>query len=390
MLKACITAGLAALVTCAPLSVSAQTVEIAWIKRLLTAPPTLSNLEPVPEDLGRAGAEVALAENATTGRFLGQDWTLSQAEIPPGADFAGAVAAALARTPYVILDAPAADVTAAADLPQAAGALLFNSSAPDTALRGVDCRANLLHTLPSRAMLADALMQFLVMRRWTDLVMIEGTLPGDTAWAEALLASAHKFGLEIRARKPWAFDADMRRNASDEVPLFTQDFGDYDLLLVADEINDFARYLPYNTWHPRPVAGSEGLVPAAWSPAVEQWGAAQLQSRFTDATGRAMAPRDYAAWAAVRTLGEAVTRTSSADPATLRDYILGPEFELAGFQGRPLTFRDWDGQLRQPVPLTTRGALVASAPLDGFLHRTNELDSLGTDRPESACSAFGT
>ena len=390
MLKACITAGLAALVTCAPLSVSAQTVEIAWVKRLLPAPPTLSNLDPVPEDLGRAGAEVALAENATTGRFLGQDWTLSQAEIPPGADFAGAVAEALARTPYVILDAPAADVTAAADLPQAAGALLFNSSAPDTALRGADCRANLLHTLPSRAMLADALMQFLVMRRWTDLVMIEGTLPGDAAWAEALLASAHKFGLEIRARKPWAFDADMRRNASDEVPLFTQDFGDYDLLLVADEINDFARYLPYNTWHPRPVAGSEGLVPAAWSPAVEQWGAAQLQSRFTDATGRAMAPRDYAAWAAVRTLGEAVTRTASADPATLRDYILGPEFELAGFQGRPLTFRDWDGQLRQPVPLTTRGALVASAPLDGFLHRTNELDSLGTDRPESACSAFGT
>ena len=30
-------------------------------------------------------------------------------------------------------------------------------------------------------------------------------------------------------------------------------------------------------------------------------------------------------------------------------------------------------------------AVIASAPLDGFLHQTNTLDTLGRDQPESAC-----
>ena len=65
------------------------------------------------------------------------------------------------------------------------------------------------------------------------------------------------------------------------------------------------------------------------------------------------------------------------------------EFELAGFKGRPLTFRAWNGQLRQPIPLVHPRALAAQAPLEGFLHHRNELDSLGLDQPESACAAFG-
>ncbi|MEL6295159.1 MAG: branched-chain amino acid ABC transporter substrate-binding protein, partial [Pseudomonadota bacterium] len=179
-----------------------------------------------------------------------------------------------------------------------------------------------------------------------------------------------------------------RRNAAQEVPLFTQDFGDYDALIVADEVEDFGRYILYNTWEARPVVGSEGLGAHTWAPVVEQWGAAQLQSRFEKAHGRTMESQDYAAWAAVRTLGEAVTRTDTGDAETLRDYILSDAFELAGFKGRPLTYRDWNGQLRQPIPIVHPRALVALAPLDGFLHQTNELDSLGLDRPESQCAAF--
>lgn len=101
-----------------------------------------------------------------------------------------------------------------------------------------------------------------------------------------------------------------------------------------------------------------------------------------------MRSRDYAAWAAVRVIGEAVTRTKSADAATLRTYVLGPDFELAGFKGRPMTFRPWNGQLRHPIPLVTDRAVVAMAPLEGFLHRVNELDTLGLDEPESECTAF--
>ena len=66
------------------------------------------------------------------------------------------------------------------------------------------------------------------------------------------------------------------------------------------------------------------------------------------------------------------------------------EFELAGFKGRKLTFRTWNGQLRQPIPLVTPRAVVALAPLEGFLHQSNELDTLGCRQAfETKCTAFG-
>jgi len=296
--------------------------------------------------------------------------------------------ALLSQSRLLLIDASAETLTEIADLPEAREALLFNVGAPDVALRGTDCRANLLHSLPSLAMRSDALAQFLQRKRWREIVMIAGTHPKDAAFATALERSLEKFGLALAARKNWVFDADMRRNAAREVPLFTQDFGKYDVLLVADETGDFGRYLLYNTWLPRPVAGSEGLRPVAWAPVVEQWGAAQLQGRFEDLAGRPMRSADYAAWAAIRAIGEAVTRTGTADPARLRDYMLSDAFELGGFKGRPLTFRAWNGQLRQPIPLVHPRALAANAPLEGFLHQRTELDTLGLDAPESGCTAF--
>ena len=363
-------------------------VEMAYLHVAQPRPPVLSNLETTAATLGEDGAQLALDDNATTGRFLGHGYRLEVVEVAEGEDPLAAATAALGRARILILDAPAETLLAIADLPAAQGALLFNVASPDVALRDADCRANLFHTLPSRAMLADALMQFARAKRWTRLALVTGPQPGDAAFAAALKASATKFGMKIRAEATWAYDADMRRNAADEVPVFTQALGEYDLLLVADEIHDFGRYIPYNTWIPRPVAGSEGLVPTAWSAAVEQSGAAQLQSRFQALSGRTMEPEDYAAWAAVRSVGEAVTRTGTADPAALRAYILSPAFELAGFKGRPLSYRPWNGPLRQPIPLVTPRAVAEQAPLEGYLHQSNELDTLGLDAPESRCEAF--
>ncbi|MHA6326307.1 ABC transporter substrate-binding protein [Roseivivax sp. CAU 1753] len=363
-------------------------LEIHYLRQIVPTPPTLSNLDPEPRDLGLAGAQLGLADNATTGRFLGQNWALAVTEVPDGGDWDAAVAAALAGNGLVIVDAPAAQLLRAASAAPAQDALLFNVAAQDSDLRAGSCRANVLHTLPSYAMRTDALAQMLLTKRWTRIALVAGQTPEDQAYAAALEASLAKFGMSLSARTDWTYDADMRRSASAEVPLLTQPLGDHDVLLVADERHDFGRYILYNTWLPRPVAGSEGMTAEGWAPVVEQWGAAQLQSRFADSAGRAMASRDYAAWAAMRSLGEAVTRTSSRDPATLRAYLLGDDFELAGFLGRPLTFRPWNGQMRQPIPIVHPRALVAQAPLDGFLHQINELDTLGRDRGEAGCTAF--
>ncbi|WP_299210066.1 ABC transporter substrate-binding protein [uncultured Tateyamaria sp.] len=365
-----------------------MTLNIGYLRVEQPAPPTLSNLDPIPENNGLAGAQTGLADNLTTGKFLGQKYELTVTEVLEDQDPLAAARDLLSASPYLVIDAGPEDIIAIADLAEAEGAVLFNTSAGDLALRDVECRGNLLHTLASDAMRTDALAQVLVKKRWDDLVMITGTHASDLSYAEAVRRSLTKFGLDLNGEKEWAFDADMRRNASQEVPLFTQDLGDYDALIIADEVHDFGRYVLYNTWQARPVVGSEGLTAVGWSPVIEQWGAAQLQSRFEDEHAREMTAQDYAAWAAVRTLGEAMTRTNASDPETLRGYIMSDQFELAGFKGRPLTYRDWNGQLRQPIAIVHPRALVAQAPLEGFLHQTNELDSLGLDRPESKCEAF--
>jgi ABC transporter substrate binding protein (PQQ-dependent alcohol dehydrogenase system) len=130
------------------------------------------------------------------------------------------------------------------------------------------------------------------------------------------------------------------------------------------------------------------LIPAGWSATVEANGAVQLQNRFRKLAGRNMTSRDYAAWAAVRSVGEAVTRVNKTDAGPVRDYILSDAFKLAGFKGAPLTYRTWNGQLRQPIPLTHSRAMAMLAPLDGFLHQHNPLDTLGMDEPESKCDKF--
>ena len=52
--------------------------------------------------------------------------------------------------------------------------------------------------------------------------------------------------------------------------MLTQDAPEHDVVVVADESDVFGEYLPYRTWDPRPVAGTQGLIPA-WHRSQEQW-----------------------------------------------------------------------------------------------------------------------
>jgi len=363
-------------------------LSLVYLSEVRDRPPVLSNLVAWPEDEGEPGAQLAIDDNNTTGKFLKHQYDLEIQRMEVGDDVVAAAAGLLDGGPrLVVLNVTAEHLSAIAQLPEAADDLIFNAGEPAVHLRDEGCFANVLHTLPSRAMYADALMQFFGSRKWRDLFLISGNRPGDLAYAESLRRSAKKFGLKIRHDKSWLTDADIRRNASSEVPVFTQE-RKYDVVVVTDEDQDYSNYLLYHTWLPRPIAGSAGLRAVAWDPVVEQWGAAQLQSRFSEVTDRAMSGVDYAAWAAVRSIGEAVTRTQSDDAATLRTYLLSEDFSLAGFKGAKLSYRAWNGQLRQPIPLVHAKAVAAQAPLPGYLHQVTELDTLGIDRPESNCEAF--
>jgi ABC transporter substrate binding protein (PQQ-dependent alcohol dehydrogenase system) len=94
---------------------------------------------------------------------------------------------------------------------------------------------------------------------------------------------------------------------------------------------------------------------------------------------------DGQSWVAARMIGEAATRTRTADPKAMLAYITGPEFTLAAFKGQGLTLRDWNLQLRQPILLSDGRVIVSVSPQEGFLHQFSELDTLGYDRPETRC-----
>lgn len=363
-------------------------ISIIYLEKKIEHPPTLSNFETVPGDQGLQGTQLALKDNQTTGKFLKHKYSLAETVRDIGEGVLADAKALLGGGPKLaVLNVPASDLIAIADLPEANDDLLFNAGSMDVALRSDLCRRNVLHTLPSRDMLTDALMQFLVKRQWTDVMLITGRYPTDQALGEAYRVSAKKFGVKIVADKEWLEDADIRRNAMQEVPLFTQD-ADYDAVIVADEEEQVAPFIPFNTWLPRPVMGSAGLMTSGWSPVMEQWAAIQLQDRFHEQADRPMNSYDYAAWLAVRSIGEAVTRTKTSDVAELRKFMMSETFALDGFKGSRLSYRAWNGQLRQPIPLATEKALATLAPLEGFLHQRTELDTLGLDQPESRCAAM--
>lgn len=363
----------------------AELVRIALLKQLVDRPPALSNLDEVPDDTGVAGGLLAIADNNTTGRFTKQHFELVPVVVPPDGDPEEAFAKLVADGHrLVIADLRADTLLRISDRPDAQDVLLINAGAPDDRLRNADCRANILHTLPSRAMLADALAQYFGLKRWNRWFMVVGRREEDRLFAEAIRRAAGRFGAKIVEEKTWDYGPDARRTAQSQVPVFTQNI-DYHVLVVADEVGEFGEYLMYRTWDPRPVAGTQGLVPTSWHRTHEQWGSVQLQNRFRERFGRWMAPADYSVWMGVRAVGEAATRTRSTESAKHAGYIRSDEFELAAFKGRKLTFRDWNGQLRQPVLLAAARSMVSVSPQTGYLHQVSELDTLGYDRPESGC-----
>jgi ABC transporter substrate binding protein (PQQ-dependent alcohol dehydrogenase system) len=353
----------------------------------------ISRLDLPPEDLGFAGAALATEDNMTTGQFLGNTYEVHTVSAAP--EGAQAALDQLVADGYriIVVLARRGELLGFADsVPD--GTLILNARATDESLRSEDCRANVLHVAPSDRMLTDALAQFLITKRWDRWLLIHGSHPEDQALAEGYRASAAKFGGNVVEEREFEDRGGARvtdtgqAQVQGQIAVFTQDASRHDVVVAADASDVFAAYLPYQTWDPAPVTGSAGLRPLTWHAAHESWGATQMQNRFEELAGRPMREEDYQAWLALRVVGEAVTRTQSADPQAIRDYALGPDFEVAAFKGQPLTFRDWNGQLRQPILLADGRITVSVSPQEGFLHQVSPLDTLGLDRPESACTAF--
>ena len=373
----------------APVAADTLAVKIGVLRQIHSRE-TISLIDlPAPDDFV-AGARMALEDDNTTGRFLDQSFSLVDAKVGAKEDPTKKMDAMQADgVKLFVVDLPPDQLLAVAD--HAKDALVFNAGAEDERVREQDCRANVIHTAPSRAMLADALAQYLMWKQWRRWLLVVGSHPDDKLLGDAYTRSARKFGAKIVETRTFVDTGGGRRSDSGvvqvqrQMPVFTQNAPAYEVLVAADENNVFAGYLPYRTWDARPVAGSAGLTPTSWDPSHDLWGAIQLQSRFYRGFKRGMNARDNQAWVAVRMIGNAVAHTKSADPKTLLAFMRSPDFDVADFKGTRLTLRLWNQQLRQPILLTDGRTTVSVSPQEGYLHQVSELDTMGLDQPETKC-----
>ena len=361
------------------------TTDIVFVSKEREVPPVLSNLDPVLEDEGFYGVKLALEDNLTTGRFLGHDYKVEFHRILLEEDLVSEFEKLLKKgKKYFVVDLNESELLSLMKLSGIDDVLIFNTRAKNDSLRNENCKKNFFHIAPSYSILSDALTQYLVKKKWKKWFLVTGPKENDRLYAQALKSSAKKFNIKIKEEKTWDFTSDLRRTAGKEVPIFTKG-SNYDVLVVADEAGEFGEYLAYRTWDPRPIAGTQGLKPNSWHRTHEQWGATQMQNRFRRESGRWMTEVDYHAWTAVRALGETITRTQSNDVKKVQEYLLGDKFGLGAYKGVKVSFRSWNGQLRQPVLLAAPRSMVSVSPQEGYIHPVSELDTLGKDQPESSC-----
>jgi ABC transporter substrate binding protein (PQQ-dependent alcohol dehydrogenase system) len=338
--------------------------------------------------LGRPypGAELGVQDAKLIGRVIGRTFVLERKSAATAADLP-ALAKELAAEGdhFIIADLTAPDLLKLADSLRGQPALVMNVSAREDSLRGADCRQNVVHLIPSESMLTDALVQYLVVKNWKDILALQGPAKEDAGEIVALQHSARKFGATVDAVRPFVLGTDPRHRDENNVALMTAN-SDADVIFVADSGGEFARYVPFETHSPRPVVGDAGLMPVAWHWTWYGNGAPQLQHRFEKlASPRRMNQGAWAAWAAVKAITQSVMRVRSGDFSKVEQFMLGSKINIDGAKGKPMSFRPWDHQLRQPILLVTADAVIARAPLPQYLHQTNDLDTLGYDAPESAC-----
>jgi ABC-type branched-subunit amino acid transport system substrate-binding protein len=262
------------------------------------------------------------------------------------------------------------------------GTTVLNVGAPDDRLRNEGCDRRAFHVMPSVAMYADALTQVLIEQRKL------------TRWS--VTADGSPRGAEIEAAA--------RRSVARRGGTVTGDAvaGDVLLLAVDDRGVDagMARAIAEGR-RPDRIAGigeagirlpaerAAGLWAVGWHYELERFSARELNGRFRRRWNAPMTETSWAAWAALKLVGEAVVRAGAGDGAALATFLeSAPPFD--GHKGEALTFRRWDHQLRQPLYVAgPRKREDIGGPLGPFAVLADvggkNLDALGTAMADSRC-----
>jgi ABC transporter substrate binding protein (PQQ-dependent alcohol dehydrogenase system) len=238
---------------------------------------------------------------------------------------------------------------------------LINAGEPVEALRAAACRPHLFHTYPAERMLADALAQALVSRRWQRVLLLHGPSARDAERTQVVTAALRRFNIKLVAQRPFRLSADPRERDLGNVRLLTTGV-DYDVLWVVDSDGEFARSVPYRTVLPRPVVGDAGLTAGAWAARFERFGAPQVARRFARHAERGMTSHDWAAWIAGKAVVQAVLAESEPGPQSVLRRLATADFSVDGSKGVRLSRA---AALRPPVRPAAVGAGAAAAVAGG-------------------------
>jgi ABC transporter substrate binding protein (PQQ-dependent alcohol dehydrogenase system) len=287
---------------------------------------------------------------------------------------------------YLVVDLAASDVDRLAQAIAGRGITIINATAPEDWLRR-RCYPHLLQTSASDRMISDALVQHMVRQKWKSVLILQGKTVRDQVRAASFAEAAARFRIKIVESREFDLSTNPALREQNNIALLTATRSNYDAIFIADEQGEFSRYVPYQSAIPRPVIGSTGLVALEWHWALERYGAPQVNSRFEIATpnARRMGWQDWSVWVAVRAILTAHAKSRDPSPEGISAYLRSGKLKLDGSKGAAMSFRPWDGQLRMPILLATHNAIIDIAPLNGFLHQTDALDSLGQDEAEFSC-----
>ena len=369
------------------------TVPIVYLGKQYEEPLPLSYAERPIFDKGIQGARLIIKEANQAGRFVGNSFELVEAIVPANADVVAKAKEVLAKgDAFIIADLEPKDLLAVADLPEAKSSIIVNIRSSDDALRQEQCRSNVFHIIPSYAMRADALAQYLVWKKWPRWFVVHGNTPNDQDYVAMIKRSASRFGGKVVAEKLYDLPPGARNTDSGyqqvqgQIPMVTEQAPDHDVVWVVNSDEGFGDYLAYRTYLPRPIIGTQGLQAVAWDPSYTEYGAMHFQNGLPKLAKRRPVERDYTAWLGGRSLTDGVMRSGEITPPKVKEYLLSDKFKLEGFKGQAMSFRTWDHQLRQPIILGGGTRVpVSVSPQEGFLHPTNVTDTLGFDQPETKC-----
>lgn len=339
-----------------------------------------------PTGNAAVGARMAVQDMKIVTDAVDINVTLEEASGPDDAGLLSAARDLIGQgARYIVTDLAAEHVDALATALEGEDVTLVNTTAQDNWLRNA-CHANVLHSAASDRMIADAMVQYLRLRDWTRILVLVGKSPRDAAVAEAFQQSAGRLRLEIVDTRDFDLSTNPELRDQNNVQLLTGGV-DYDVIYIADTDGEFGRYVPYQSNLPRPVVGTTGLTAQEWHWSLERYGAPQVNSRFEDMSegGRRMNWQDWSSWVATRAVITAIAKTRDRTPENVDAYLRAERFNVDGSKGVAQSFRSWNGQMRMPILLATHNAIINIAPLEGYLHENNVLDTLGADEPEFQC-----